>query len=92
MELDTSGILWLALRARKPIVMRRKQTWRLPEGPQRGTGFGAMATVNGIGDFISSLSVGWLWAAQGPRVGFGFACGVMALGTLLILRRGWRLM
>ena len=54
----------------------------------RGTGFGAMATVNGIGDFISSLAVGWLWAAFGPRVGFGFACGVMAVGTFLILRYG----
>lgn len=56
---------------------------------QRGTGFGALATVNGIGDFISSLSVGWLWAAYGAHAGFGFAFGVMAIGTLLILRRGW---
>jgi MFS family permease len=53
---------------------------------QRGTGFGALATVNGIGDFISSLSVGWLWAAYGPRAGFGFAAGVMAIGTFLIFR------
>ncbi len=53
---------------------------------QRGTGFGALATVNGIGDFISSLSVGWFWSAYGPRVGFSFAAGVMALGTFLILK------
>ena len=59
----------------------------LVPAPQRGTGFGTMATVNGIGDFISSLVVGWLWAAYGPRVGFGFATGVMAIGTLLILTR-----
>ena len=55
---------------------------------QLGTGFGAMATVNGIGDFISSLAVGWLWAAYGPRVGFGLACGVMAMGAFLILTNG----
>jgi hypothetical protein len=26
----------------------------------RGTGFGTMAVVNGVGDFVSSLTVGWL--------------------------------
>jgi MFS family permease len=28
----------------------------------RGTGFGLLATVNGFGDFLSSASVGFLWA------------------------------
>jgi MFS family permease len=27
----------------------------------RGVGFGVLATVNGLGDFISSVSVGFLW-------------------------------
>src|SRR5688572_18350619 len=39
----------------------------------RGTGFGAMAVVNGMGDFISSLTVGWLWTAYGPSTGFAAA-------------------
>ena len=30
----------------------------------RGTGFGVLATVNGIGDLISSIAVGCLWVAS----------------------------
>jgi dipeptide/tripeptide permease len=47
----------------------------------RGTGFGALAVVNGIGDSISSLAVGWLWTAFSPAVGFGFAFVLMAAGA-----------
>jgi MFS family permease len=32
----------------------------------RGAGFGVLATVNGIGDFISSASVGALWFFSPP--------------------------
>ena len=53
----------------------------------RGTGFGAMAVVNGVGDFISSLTVGWLWSAYGPPAGFAFAFVLMSAGTLFI----WKL-
>ncbi|MBW7904895.1 MAG: MFS transporter [Phycisphaerae bacterium] len=31
----------------------------------RGSGFGALAVVTGMGDLISSLLFGWLWAAVG---------------------------
>ena len=47
----------------------------------RGTGFGAMAVVNGIGDFISSIAVGWLWMVYGPAAGFAFAFTLMATGS-----------
>jgi len=50
----------------------------------RGTGFGLMAMVNGRGDFISSLAVGWLWAGFGPAVGFGFAMVLMVVGALVV--------
>jgi MFS family permease len=50
----------------------------------RGTGFGAMAVVNGIGDFVSSISTGWLWALFGARVGFGFALVMMTIGTIVV--------
>src|SRR5579859_1027120 len=32
----------------------------------RGSGFGVLATVNGIGDLISSIAVGALWSSVGP--------------------------
>lgn len=53
----------------------------------RGTGFGTLAVVNGLGDFISSLCVGWLWAAFGASVGFGFAVVMMITGAVVVLIR-----
>jgi MFS family permease len=50
----------------------------------RGTGFGTMALVSGVGDLISSLSVGWLWAAYGPAAGFGFALTLMSAGAVSV--------
>jgi MFS family permease len=52
----------------------------------RGTGYGTMAVVNGIGDFISSLAVGWLWMAYGPTAGFAFAFVLMTLGSAFLWR------
>lgn len=57
----------------------------------RGTGFGLLAAVNGAGDLVSSLVVGWLWAAAGPGVAFGFAGGLMAIGTLMMIAGSRRL-
>ena len=50
----------------------------------RGTGFGTMALVNGVGDFVSSIFVGWLWAMFGARVGFGFALVLMTIGIIVV--------
>jgi MFS family permease len=54
----------------------------------RGSGFGVLAAVNGIGDFVSSIAVGALWSGVSPQAGFFYA-GVFALvGAVLIYR--WR--
>lgn len=50
----------------------------------RGMGFGTMALVNGVGDLISSVCVGWLWASFGARVGFGFALVLMTIGSIAV--------
>jgi len=50
-----------------------------------GTTFGVLGTVNGIGDLVSSLVVGALWAVH-PLWGFGYAACVMLLGAALVLR------
>jgi MFS family permease len=47
----------------------------------RSTGFGVLATVNGIGDVVSSLVVGALWSAFAPEVGFGFSLTLSVLGA-----------
>jgi MFS family permease len=51
---------------------------------QRGSGFGLLAVVNGLGDMASSATVGWLWATAGPAVAFGLAAALMAAGAALV--------
>lgn len=58
-------------------------------GSVRGTGFGVLATANGIGDFVSSIAVGALWSLVSPVAGFLYAAVFAALGALLVyLSRG----
>lgn len=57
----------------------------LPE-EVRGTGYGVLATVNGLGDFLSSLVVGALWAGVSPAAGFGYAALLSLSGTLVVYR------
>jgi len=51
-----------------------------------GVAFGAMATVNGIGDFLSSIMVGALWTAFGTAVAFSYSAALSVAGATLILR------
>jgi MFS family permease len=51
-----------------------------------GTGFGLLGTVNGIGDFASSIIVGVLWTAIGPNWGFAYAVVVGLCGTILMAK------
>ncbi len=52
----------------------------------RAMGYGVLATVNGIGDLVSSLMVGFLWSAVSPAAGFAYAGVLMALGGVLVAR------
>jgi MFS family permease len=52
---------------------------------RRGMGFGALASVNGVGDFISSAGVGFVWQFAGAPWAFGAAAAVCGLGTLMLL-------
>jgi MFS family permease len=54
----------------------------------RGSGFGVLATVNGIGDLISSIAVGALWSSVSPAAGFAYA-GIFMLGGAVAIYR-WR--
>jgi len=51
-----------------------------------GMAFGTLATVNGIGDFLSSVIVGALWTAFGTSVAFGYSAVLFLAGSLLVLR------
>jgi MFS family permease len=56
----------------------------------RGTGFGALAAVNGVGDFVSSAGVGALWQFAGPLVAFTAAGLICIAGIALVAPVAWR--
>ena len=53
--------------------------------PTRGIGMGVLGTVNGMGDFASSVMVGFVWSAVSPAAGFGVAAAFMFAGAMVIL-------
>lgn len=89
----TPSIAWLALLfALGGIFIAAEDTLEgalaadlLPE-PVRGTGYGVLATVNGIGDFASSIVVGALWTGVSPAAGFAYASLLFGLGAIVIYR------
>jgi len=59
----------------------------LVDQEQHGMGFGVLATVNGVGDFVSSIAVGALWAAWGTTAAFAYSTVLFAVGAAAM----WRL-
>jgi len=51
---------------------------------QHGMAFGVLATINGIGDFVSSLAVGFLWTAFGEAIAFGYSGVLFIIGAVFI--------
>jgi MFS family permease len=49
----------------------------------RGIGFGALATINGIGDLVSSALVGTLWVLA-PAAAMGFVVATSLVGAAVI--------
>ncbi len=53
---------------------------------QHGVAFGTLATVNGIGDLVSSVVVGTLWTLYGTSTAFAYSAVLFVAGGLLVLR------
>ena len=53
---------------------------------QHGMAFGTLAAVNAVGDFLSSVLVGFLWSAVSAKAAFSFSAVLFFLGAFLILR------
>jgi MFS family permease len=53
---------------------------------QHGMAFGTLAAVNAVGDFASSLIVGFLWSAVSVRAAFSFSAALFFLGALIVFR------
>jgi len=57
----------------------------IPRG-QHGMAFGTLAAVNAVGDFLSSLMVGFLWSAVSVAAAFSFSAALFFVGAFIILR------
>jgi MFS family permease len=56
----------------------------LVEERHHGMAFGVLATVNGVGDFLSSMVVGALWTMAGTQFAFGYCAVLFGAGALLV--------
>jgi MFS family permease len=54
--------------------------------PLRGTAYGVLGTVNGIGDLVASVMVGLLWTAGSPVLAFAYGALLMGLGAWVLYR------
>lgn len=50
----------------------------------RGTAYGVMGLVNGLGDLMASVIVGGLWTLISPACAFDYAAVAMALGATVL--------
>lgn len=56
-------------------------------GPEiRGTAYGMLGAVNGVGDVAASILVGGLWTLVSPATAFTYAALAMLAGAILIFR------
>ncbi|MEM3578360.1 MAG: MFS transporter [Candidatus Bathyarchaeia archaeon] len=62
----------------------RSYAAELLEENRRGTGFGILSTINGIGDFTSSITAGILWTLTSASASFTFGA-ILALAATVIL-------
>jgi MFS family permease len=53
---------------------------------QHGMAFGTLAAVNAVGDFLSSLLVGFLWSAFNVQTAFAASALLFVAGAIFILR------
>lgn len=58
----------------------------LVDQEHHGMAFGTLATVNGVGDFLSSIIVGTLWTAFGVQIAVGYSAMLFLAGSWLMLR------
>jgi MFS family permease len=88
----TTAVVWLALVfawAGVYIAMEDSLEGAIPADmvplAARGTAYGLMGAVNGVGDLLASVLVGALWTAVSPAAGFLVAGALMSAGAALVL-------
>ena len=51
----------------------------------RGTGYGVLSTVNGIGDFASSVTAGLLWTVISPETSFAYGATFSTIAAIMLI-------
>jgi MFS family permease len=54
----------------------------------RGTSYGVLGAVNGVGDMFSSIAVGILWTTVSPAAAFALSLAFLLAGTVAMKRVG----
>ena len=80
-DTTTSVVVWSS----RPRRLAFKQLPPEVAEEHHGVAFGTLATVNGIGDFFSSVVVGALWTTLGITVAFGYSAVLSLTGAFLVL-------
>ncbi|MEM3578559.1 MAG: MFS transporter [Candidatus Bathyarchaeia archaeon] len=65
----------------------RSYAAELLEENRRGTGFGILSTINGIGDFTSSITAGILWTLISASASFAFGATLALAATAILITR-----
>ncbi|MHB1678105.1 MAG: hypothetical protein ACYCSS_11310 [Sulfuriferula sp.] len=76
-------VAWTGRGLRGPVRDATLAADLLPEH-LRATGYGVLGSVNGVGDLVSSLAVGLLWAKVSVASGFIYAVVLTGLGAILL--------
>jgi MFS family permease len=84
-------VAWLVLFALAGAYLAVEETLEpaavaelVPDKRLHGTAFGVLAVVNGLGDVVASVVVGWLVYTAGLSAGLTYASAVMLVGALLL--------
>ncbi len=56
----------------------------LAQPEARGTAYGMLGAVNGLGDFLASVVVGILWASVSPALAFAYGAAAMLAGSIFV--------
>jgi MFS family permease len=85
-DLSVLAILFVVVGASKALVETGEGSYASELLPPeiRGRGFGLLGLVDGVGDLVSSVTVGVLWTVTTPTWGFLYAA-VMSLAGALVL-------
>ncbi|MEM3459477.1 MAG: MFS transporter [Candidatus Bathyarchaeia archaeon] len=65
----------------------RSYAAELLKGNRRGTGFVILSTINGIGDFTSSITAGILWTLISASASFTFGATLALMATAILIIR-----